>query len=91
LDQKDIDKILRLIKATETYEAKASDEEILVDADNLSKTDPDHVREKYLKSDWLKMCDTFEEKLPQRIKTEIGKELFPKKLKELRLKLQEEL
>lgn len=91
LDKKDFEKILRLIKATETYEAKESDEEILVDADNLSKTDPNHVKEKYQKSDWLKMCDVFEEKLPERIKTEIGKKLFPNKLKELRLKLQAEL
>ena len=64
---------------------------ILVDADNLSKTSPEHVKEKYVKSDWLSICDLYEEKLPQRIKTEKGKKLFLVKLAELRKKLEKEL
>jgi len=91
LPDEDLGIILRLIKATETYEATQEDEMILVDADNLSKTSPDHIKEKYAKSDWLSICDLFEEKLPQRIKTEIGKRLFPKKLAELRKTLEKEL
>lgn len=91
LSSKDLSTILRLIKATETYEATQEDEMILVDADNLSKTFPDHIKEKYVKSDWLSICDLFEEKLPQRIKTEMGKRLFPKKLAELRKTLEKEL
>jgi len=91
LSEEDLGTILRLIKATETYEATQEDEMILVDADNLSKTSPDHVKEKYAKSDWLSICDLFEEKLPQRIKTEMGKKLFPKKLFELRQALEAEL
>ncbi len=79
--------LLRLIKATETYESTQADEEIMVDADNLSKTDPNHVKEKYAKSDWMGICDLFEEKLPQRIKTQKGKKIFVPLLKELRLKL----
>lgn len=91
LSKEDLDTILRLIKATETYEATQEDEMILVDADNLSKTSPDHIKEKYAKSDWLSICDLFEEKFPQRIKTEMGKRLFPKRLAELRNALEIEL
>ncbi len=87
----ELNKILRLIKATETYEAKQEDEMILVDADNLSKTSPDHIKEKYARSDWLSLCELFEEKLPQRIKTTKGKQLFPAKLKQLRNQLEMEL
>jgi len=87
----ELDTIFRLIKATETYEANQEDETIIVDADNLSKTSPDHVKEKYVKTDWLSICDLFEEKLPQRIKTEKGKLLFPNKLKELRKSLELDL
>ena len=87
----DVQKILRLIKATETYVASEDDEEILVDSDNLSKTNPDHVREKYKKEEWLNMCTLFEEKLPERIKTKKGKELFVTKLAELRSVLEAEL
>lgn len=91
LSEADLGTILRLIKATETYEAVQEDEMILVDADNLSKTSPDHVKEKYAKSDWLNICDLFEEKLPQRIKTKQGKKLFPAKLIELRKSLELDL
>jgi HD superfamily phosphodiesterase len=91
LSETDLKTILRLIKATETYEAFEEDEMILVDADNLSKTSPEHVKEKYAKSDWLSICDLFEEKFPQRIKTQKGKLLFPKKLEELRKILESEL
>lgn len=91
LSDVELDTVLRLIRATETYEANQLDEEIMVDADNLSKTDPDHVKEKYAKSDWLNMCDLFEEKLPQRIKMETGKRLFVSLLKDLREKLTQDL
>lgn len=90
LSKPDFRKILRLIKATETYEAVQDDEMILVDADQLSKTSPEHVKEKYAQTDWFSMCDLFEEKLPQRIKTEMGKKLFPQKLMELRVALEME-
>ena len=83
--------VLRLIKATEQYEAVQDDEEIMVDADNLSKTNPDHVKEKYARSDWLNICGLFEEKLPQRIKTKMGRELFETQLAQLRVTLSKEL
>jgi hypothetical protein len=84
----ELDTVLRLIKATETYISTQPDEEIMVDSDNLSKTDPNHIKEKYAPSDWMSICDLFEEKLPQRIKTEKGKKLFVPLLKKLRVKLQ---
>lgn len=87
----EIKKILRLIKSTETYNATQEDEMILVDADNLSKTATAHVKEKYAKSDWLAICDLFEEKLPERIKTKMGKKLFSAKLRKLREDLIKEL
>ncbi len=91
LSESDIAKLLRLIKATETYLATQDDEEILVDSDNLSKTDPDHVREKYKKEEWLNMCSLFEEKFPDRIKTKQGKSLFKPNLARLREILEAEL
>lgn len=90
-NKSEISKILRLIKATESYEATNDDEKILVDADSLSKTNPDHVKEKYLPGEWLNMCSLFEEKLPQRISTKKGQAIFPKKLTELRTALENEL
>jgi len=91
LTNEEMSTVLRLIKATETYEATQEDEMILVDSDNLSKTSAEHVKEKYERSDWLHICDLFEEKLPQRIKTETGKHLFAPKLAELRKTLEAEL
>jgi hypothetical protein len=91
LSDKEMNDVLRLIKATETYEATQEDEMILVDSDNLSKTYPEHVKEKYERSDWLKICDLFEEELPQRIKTEKGKRLFIPRLDELRRSLTSDL
>lgn len=84
----ELDTVLRLIRATETYISTKPDEEIMVDSDNLSKTDPNHIKEKYASSDWMSICDLFEEKLPQRIKTPEGKKLFVPLLKELRTQLQ---
>ena len=60
----------------------------MVDSDNLSKTDPNHIKEKYAPSDWMSICDIFEEKLPHRIKTQEGKKLFVPLLKKLRTQLQ---
>lgn len=91
LVEEEIKQILRLIKATESYQANSDDEQILVDADNLSKTDPDHIKEKYLPKDWLKMCDLFEDQFPLRIKTTVGKQIFRQKLIELRQNLSQEL
>lgn len=90
LTETELDTVLRLIKATETYVSTQPDEEIMVDSDNLSKTDPNHIKEKYAPTDWMSICDLFEEKLPQRIKTREGKKLFVPLLKELRTQLQQE-
>lgn len=87
LSEIEIQKILRLIKATEIYVSKDDDEMILVDADNLSKTSPDHIKEKYAKSDWGKMYRLFVENFPKRIKTEKGKQLFPIRLDQLKSEL----
>jgi HD superfamily phosphodiesterase len=91
LEGENIKKIKRLIQATETYIAAEEDEKILVDSDNLSKTDPNHIKEKYKKTDWLEIIDLFEQKLPQRIKTKQGKKLFSVKLAELRTNIEMEL
>jgi len=87
IGKNDIFKILRLVRATESYTAKQDDEEILVDADNLSKTEIDHFQDKYLKSEWLTVYDWFAEVLPDRIKTKRGKELFEPRLEQLKVKL----
>lgn len=88
---KDIAKIIRLVKATEDYQSAKSDESILVDSDNLSKTSLSHLKEKYVKSDWMKIYHLFKAVLPKRIRTRQGKKLFPKRLEKLKRKIIEEL
>lgn len=91
LNDQQVNTIKRLIKATETYVAEQEDEQIVVDADNLSKTSFEHIKEKYAKSDWLSMCEYFEAKLPKRIQTKKGKSLLNDKLQELRQSVEREL
>ncbi len=79
----EIKKILRLIKATEDYKAKSEDEKIIVDADNLSKLCLVHLKQKYQKNDWEKMIVLWRKEFPRRIKTKIGKSLYPELIKKL--------
>lgn len=82
--QKDIKKIIKLIRAADAHKSSAGDEEIIVDSDNLSKLDINHLKEKYKSSEWMKMAEMWEKKFPRRIKTGNGKQLYPGLLKRLK-------
>ena len=72
----EIKKILRLVSSADKHKSENEDEEIIVDADQLSKLDINHLREKYQRSEWLKMYKVFTE-MNQSLKTEKAKLLYP--------------
>ena len=59
----EIEKILRLVSAADKHKAGLEDEEIIVDADQLSKLDIKHLQEKFQKSEWVEMCGRWKEKI----------------------------
>ena len=63
------------------------DEFMIADADNLSKLDVNHIKEKYSRDDWHNVLDVFKNKLPKRLRTKTAKKLFKDKL----LKLERDL
>lgn len=81
--ENEISVVLRLVKATDDHKSNAEDEAILVDADNLSKLDISHLKEKFIRDDWLKMYKLWEDTFPNRIKTFEGRKIYPKLLKKL--------
>ena len=82
-----INTIIRLVKAVDIYRSKLDDEQIIVDADNLSKLTIDHLRNKYKESEWAKICSFWEKEMPKRIKTSKGLNIYPKLLKKLKSSL----
>ena len=80
----DLKTVIRLINAADQHLAQLDDEEIIVDADNLSKLCPEHVKEKYKKNSYKKVIDLWEREFPNRIKTKIGKEKYLKLLEKLK-------
>ena len=76
--------ILRYIRAADAHKATARDEMFIVDADSLSKLCIEHVQEKYSRSEWIKMWNLWNEKLPQRMQTEQGKKLLQPLLSKLK-------
>jgi len=86
----EIDTILRLVKAADEHKSSADDEAIVVDADQLSKLDINHLKEKFQKSEWIKMYELWNKEFESRIKTEKARQIYPKlllKLKETILNL----
>ncbi len=82
--QRDIKTVIRLIEAADRHESFAKDEEILVDADSLSKLCVDHLKEKYSKESYKKVILTWDNEFPLRIKTELGKQKYPVLLENLK-------
>lgn len=80
----------RLIKAADDHSSNADDEAIIVDADNLSKLNRDHLREKYQKSEWKKIYELWEKKFPDRIKTSKAKKLYPQLLEKFKQDIEKE-
>jgi hypothetical protein len=83
--------INRLIQAADKHQSSQEDEAIIVDADSLSKLTIDHLREKFEKSEWMKMHDLWAGKFLERVKTEKAKSLYPDLLKKLKASIDEEL
>lgn len=81
----------RLVVAADKHKSAKDDEAIIVDADSLSKLCLEHLQEKYRPDSFEKVLQLWETKLQKRIKTDKGKELFPKLLVELRQKLNQSL
>jgi len=79
----EIREILRLVEAADKHASSTDDEAIIVDADNLSKLNIDHVKDKYKKQDWSKMLNLWKDTFADRIKTDLGKKLYPELMKEL--------
>jgi len=81
---KEITKVNRLISAADAHKSSSDDEAIIVDADSLSKLSIDHLKEKFKKSELMKMYSLWEETFAHRIKTPKGKKLYPPLLENLR-------
>lgn len=79
-DKEDIKKVIRIVKAMDTYESNEEDEAILVDSDSLSKLCIEHIQQKFQPDEWQNMFKFFKRESPKRIKTKKGKEIYPKLL-----------
>jgi HD superfamily phosphodiesterase len=80
----DTDTVIRFIDSAYKHKSSSEDEAIIVDADNLSKLNIDHVREKYQMDDWIKMYELWSETFANRIQTLKGKRIYPELLKKLK-------
>lgn len=89
--QENINTINRLIRAADLHISSRDDEEIIVDADNISKLTINHVLEKFEQKEWMKVHDMWKKEFPQRIKTQKAKGIYPSLLANLRIAIQKEL
>lgn len=87
----EIEVVNRLVRAADAHESKKEDEEIIVDADNLSKLTIDHLKEKYKPTEWLRMYNVWGEMFSTRVKTKIGKSRFSALLDDLKVSIDKEL
>lgn len=87
----EIQTILKLISAADAHESNDRNEAIIVDADNLSKLDINHLKEKYQERVWIEWQETWKKTFPNRIKTEMGKKVYPKLLKKLKSDIEQEI
>lgn len=83
----EIQTVNRLVAAADKHDSEREDEAIIVDADNLSKLCIDHLQEKYQPESFVKLIERWDMELSDRIKTQKGRELFPKLLEELKQKV----
>lgn len=83
----EIQTVNRLVAAADKHDSEQKDEAFIVDADNLSKLCLEHLEQKYQPESFLKLINRWDTELPNRIKTQKGRELFPKLLEELKQKV----
>ena len=79
----EIQTVNRLVAAADKHQSNQEDEEIIVDADSLSKLSIEHLQEKYEPTSFSDFINLWKKELPNRIRTKKGRELFPKLLSEL--------
>lgn len=87
----EINEVIRLVRAADTRKASQPDEWVIVDADNLSKLNIDHLKQKYERDSWPKLIQTWEKELSWRITTEEGRNLWPGLLAELKKEVEKTL
>lgn len=85
---KEIDVVNSYIKAADSRKPETKNEEIMTDADNMSKLDVNHLKEKYKKSEWKLMCEVWRKEFPKRIKGSQSKQLYPKLLEKLKSEIE---
>lgn len=83
----DIQFILQIINAADKHKSSNKQEAIMVDADNLSKLNIDHLREKYEPESWRAIYKLFVKVFPDRFKTKLAKEIYT----EMFLKLKKQI
>ncbi len=81
--KKEIDTVNRLVKAADNHRARRADEAVLTDSDQMSKLALGHLKQKYKKSEWLRMCNVWGEYFPGRIATKEAKQIWRKELDKL--------
>jgi len=79
----EIETVVRLIAAADKHQSEREDEAVIVDADNLSKLCIEHLQEKYQPESFFKLINLWKTGLSDQIRTQKGKQLFPKLLSEL--------
>lgn len=80
----DQDTVKRLVRAVDRHESHSEDEEIIVDADQLSKLCIEHLSDKYEKEEWEKMYKMLSQNLYKKIKTEKALSLYLKLFESLK-------
>lgn len=80
----EIESVVRIVKAVDIRRGDNEDEKIVIDADNLSKLCPEHLKDKFKETEWEKMIVRWDEEFPKRIQTDKGKEIYPKLLSDLK-------
>ena len=90
-NESDIKTIFRLVLAADKHRSESEDESIIVDADQLSKLDINHLKEKYEKNEWMKMYELWRKEFANRIKTEKAKQLYPELLVGLKKSIRDSL
>ncbi len=83
----EIETVNRLVAAVDKHQSEQEDEAIIVDADSLSKLCLEHLQEKYRLESFTEFINLWRTKSISRIRTQKGKELFPKLLAELEQKV----
>jgi hypothetical protein len=90
-NNEEIKTVIRLIGAADKHRSETEDEEIIVDADNLSKLCIGHLKEKYKPESYNKLIIRLEGELAKRIKTAEGKRCYPLLLDKLKKEMKKKV